>query len=153
MHIETCVIKSAHVCCSICNQSEQCVADHAAVAQALQQLIQHPKFGMEQDAVCGWFYEWYRSSDPVLKRFVARFAPDLAKRFLLHCLSSQQTEPVPGLEVTSAKPDLALLFCISCHALNSGATPWRSWYFMHLCTSRTSGVQQAPSYNAIKATL
>ena len=67
----------------------------------MQQCIQDSEFGKEQDAVCGWLYEWFRSDDPLLQRFVARFAPELAKRYMFHCLSTQQAEPVPGLEVSS----------------------------------------------------
>ncbi len=74
-------------------------ADDAAVGQAMQQCIQQPGFGQETDAVCGWFYDWYRSDDPLLQRFVARFAPDIARRFMFHCLSTSETDPVPGLEV------------------------------------------------------
>ncbi|KAL3157560.1 hypothetical protein ABBQ32_012015 [Trebouxia sp. C0010 RCD-2024] len=74
------------------------LTDHAAVEQAMQQCIEDPSFGREQDALCGWLYEWYRRDDPILQRFVARFAPALMKRYMFHCLSTQQTEPVPGLE-------------------------------------------------------
>lgn len=80
--------------------SVQPAADHAAVEQAMQQRIQDPDFGREQDALCGWLYEWYRSEDPILQRFVARFAPALMKQYMFHCLSTQQTQPVPGLEVS-----------------------------------------------------
>ena len=75
-------------------------ADHPEVQQAMQQCIQDSDFGREQDAICGWLYEWFRSDDPILQRFVARFAPELAKRYMFQCLSAQPTEPVPGLEVT-----------------------------------------------------
>ena len=68
----------------------------------MQQCIQDSDFGREQDVVCGWLYEWFRSDDPLLQRFVARFAPELAKRYMFHCLSTQQAEPVPGLEVSSS---------------------------------------------------
>ena len=67
----------------------------------MQQCIQDSSFGREDDAVCGWLYEWFRSDDPLLQRFVARFAPELAKRYMFHCLSTHQAEPVPGLEVSS----------------------------------------------------
>lgn len=93
----------------------------------MQQCIQDPEFGMEQDAVCAWLYEWFRSDDPILQRFVARFAPELAKRYMFHCLSTQQTEPVPGLEVSSftmlflSKPPVSSVpsppFCLSIQLL------------------------------------
>lgn len=89
-------------------QQVLCAADHAGVEQAMQQCIQNPSFGREQDALCGWLYEWYRSDDPILQRFVARFAPALMKRYMFHCLSTQQTQPVPGLEVSSAGVIMAL---------------------------------------------
>ena len=74
-------------------------ADHPAVAQAIKQHIQQSAFGQELDAICAWFYDWCRSSSPLLQRFVARHAPELAKRYLLHTLSTIETQPVPGLEV------------------------------------------------------
>lgn len=74
-------------------------ADHLTVEQAMQQCIQRPGFGQETDAICGWFYDWYRSDAPLLQRFVSRYAADIAKRYLFHCLSTSETDPVPGLEV------------------------------------------------------
>ena len=74
-------------------------AEHPAVAQAMKQHIQQPAFGQELDAICAWFYDWCRSTSPLLQRFVARQAPELAKHYLLHALSTTETHPVPGLEV------------------------------------------------------
>ena len=121
LHIADCIHIATELCCSqshtltvgtndsayisVTCQALSPFADDPAVEQAMQQCIQHPDFGREQDAVCGWLYEWSRSDAPVLQRFVARFAPDLARQYLFHCLSTQEVEPVPGLEVSSAAPD------------------------------------------------
>lgn len=97
-------------------QQRICTADHAAVAQAMQQCIQQPSFGQETDAICAWFYEWYRSDAPLLRRFVARFAPDLARRYLFHCLSTSERDPVPGLEVlqhTTRMSTIAHMYIVS----------------------------------------
>ena len=86
----------------------------------MQQCIQDSDFGREQDAICGWLYEWFRSDDPLLQRFVARFAPELAKRYMFHCLSTQQAEPVPGLEVSSSTAFCVFWSFLSLSAVGHG---------------------------------
>ncbi len=63
---------------------------------ALRHYFAAPGFGSEADPVCQWLYDWYRAdAAPLLQRFVARFAPELATGFLLQQVPSYSSPLIP----------------------------------------------------------
>ncbi|DBA72512.1 TPA: hypothetical protein ACH3X2_010274 [Trebouxia sp. C0005] len=138
------------------------LTDDAAVGQAMQECIQQPGFGQETDAVCSWFYDWYRSDDPLLQRFVARFAPDIARRFMFHCLSTSETDPVPGLEaclvaifeVKSSSPDVFRLPDLSQPSVHHDPVPFhtgKAGSSQGLVRQQSSLTPVSPTYSILPA--